>query len=161
MAPPCYSGPIPVTDEERIVIWRWAKANGIDHGLSFDKIHDAINTKFFAGQGKAEWITDILSGRKTPFRELSNAAWRAQYNRRQIILQAQDIAGQQAMHPVLKGIKKVWDFPRRAAVFAHGAVFPVTHGGDLALPIHLGMRVQVIRRSEFSSARRLLVMQCD
>jgi hypothetical protein len=131
--PKCYGGPNPIDDTDRIVIWRWAKANAIDHGLPIDKVGDAINQHFFAGAAKAEWVTDILSGRKTPFRELSNEAWKRQYNRRQITLQAQDIVSRQAMHPVLKGIKKVWDFPRSAAVFAHGAVFPVTHGGDLAL----------------------------
>jgi hypothetical protein len=130
---PCYSGPIPVTDDERIAIWKWAKANGIDHGLPFDKIHDAINQHFFAGQAKPEWINDILSGRKTPFRQLSNAAWKAQYNRRQTVLTAKDAAGQRDMHPVMKGIKRVWDAPRSAAVFGHSIVFPVTHGGDLAL----------------------------
>jgi hypothetical protein len=133
MPPPCYSGPIPVTDEERIVIWRWAKLNGIDHGLPFDKIHDAINQKFFAGMAKPEWINDILSGRKTPFRELSNAAWKAQYNRRQIILQAQNLVSEQGQSPVARTLQRLWDFPRAASVFGHGVVFPVTHGGDLAL----------------------------
>jgi hypothetical protein len=131
--PPCYSGPIPVNDDERLAIWRWAKANGVDLGLPIEKVGDAINTHFFAGQGKPEWITDILSGRKTPFRELSNEAWKRQYNRRQITAQAKDVAGQQAMHPVLRGIQRMWNIPRSAAVFGHGLVFPVTHGGDLAL----------------------------
>jgi hypothetical protein len=130
---PCYSGPIPIDQDDRMAIWKWAKANGIDHGMSIDKVGDAINQHFFAGQAKAEWISDILSGRKTPFRELSNAAWKAQYNRRQITLQAQDVARQQAMHPVARTLQRIWDVPRSAAVFGHGLVFPVTHGGDLAL----------------------------
>jgi hypothetical protein len=116
-----------------MAIWKWAKENGIDHGMSIDKVGDAINTHFFAGQAKQEWITDILSGRKTPFRELSNEVWKKQYNRRQITLQAEDLARQQAMHPVARTIKKIWDVPRAASVFGHGVVFPVTHGGDLAL----------------------------
>jgi hypothetical protein len=130
---PCYNGPNPIKDDERIAVWRWAKANGIDQGLPIEKVGDAINQHFFNGMAKPEWITDILSGRKTPFRELSNAAWKQQYNRRQIIAQAKDIAGQQAMHPVLKGLQKIWNVPRSAAVFGHGLVFPLTHGGDLAL----------------------------
>ena len=84
--PPCYSGPNPIDHDDRMAIWRWAKANAIDHGLPIDKVGDSINTHFFAGQDKPEWITDILSGRKTPFRELANDAWRKQYNRRQIVL---------------------------------------------------------------------------
>lgn len=116
-----------------MVIWKFAKANGIDHGMSIDKVGDAINTHFFAGQAKPEWITDILSGRKTPFRELSNAAWKAQYNRRQIVQQAQNLAKQQAQNPVVKTLQRLWNAPRAASVFGHGVVFPVTHAGDLAL----------------------------
>ena len=119
--------------DDRMAIWKWAKANGIDHGMSFDKIHDAINQKFFAGQAKPEWITDILSGRKTPFRELSNDVWKKQYNRRQITLQAQNLARQQAQNPVVRTLQRLWNIPRAASVFGHGVVFPVTHGGDLAL----------------------------
>jgi hypothetical protein len=92
---PCYNGPNPVkTYEERLVIWKWVKDNGIDHGLPFNKIGDAINTYFFAGQARPEWITDILSGRKTPFRKLAIDAWRKQYYRRQIINQAKELAGE-------------------------------------------------------------------
>jgi hypothetical protein len=130
---PCYNGPLPVKDDERIAIWRWAKANGIDHGLPIEKVGDAINQKFFNGMAKSEWITDILSGRKTPFRELSNAAWKQQYNRRQIIQQAKDLASRQAPSPVAGTLQKIWNIPRSAAVFGHGLVFPVTHAGDLAL----------------------------
>jgi hypothetical protein len=131
--PACYSGPIPIDQDDRTVIWRWAKANGIDHGMSIDKVGDAINQHFFAGQAKPEWISDILSGRKTPFRELATDVWKKQYNRRQITLQAQDVARQHAMNPVAKRISQLWNIPRSAAVFGHGLVFPVTHGGDLAL----------------------------
>jgi len=112
-----------------MAIWRWAKANGIDHGLPIDKVGDAINQKFFAGHAKGEWITDILSGRKTPYRELSNDAWKKQYNRRQITSQAEALTRDRSVGPV----GKAFDFPRRVATLGHGLVFPVTHGGDLAL----------------------------
>jgi len=56
MANPCYSGPIPVTDDERIVIWKWAKENAIDQGLPIDKVGDAINEKFFGGQA-ISWLS--------------------------------------------------------------------------------------------------------
>ena len=131
--PACYSGPIPVTDEERIAIWRWAKLASIDKGEPIDKVSDAINQHFFAGQAKSEWLSDILSGRKTPFRELTNEAWKKQYYRRQIVAQAQEVTGRQAMHPAVKAMKTMWNFPRTAAVFGHGLVFPVTHAGDLML----------------------------
>jgi hypothetical protein len=92
---PCYNGPNPIkTCEERMAIWKWAKDNGLDHGLSFNEIHDAINTYFFAGQAKPEWITDILSGRKTPLRKLAIDAWRKKYYRMQIVNQAKELAGE-------------------------------------------------------------------
>jgi len=133
MAGPCYSGPNPVKDDQRVAIWRWAKANGIDHGLPLDKIHDAINTHFFNGMAPPEWINDILSGRKTPFRTLANDAWKAQYNRRVITQQAKDLVSAQAKGPLLRGLERVLSLPRQLAVFGHGFVFPVTHAGDLAL----------------------------
>lgn len=133
MAAPCYSGPIPVTDEERIAIWRWAKLASIDKGEPIEKVADAINQHFFAGQAKDEWISDILSGRKTPFRELTNEAWKKQYYRKQIVAQAKEVAGRQAMHPAVRAMQTMWNVPRAAAVFGHGLVFPVTHAGDLML----------------------------
>ena len=131
--PPCYSGPNPVTDsDDRMAIWKWAKANGIDHGLPLEKVHDAINSHFFGGQGRPEWINDILSGRKTPFRNVADAAWKAQYNRRMITQQARDALRQQTLGPAQKYLGKLWSAPRSLATFGHGIVFPVTHGGDLA-----------------------------
>jgi hypothetical protein len=122
----CYSGKNPVTDDERVAIWRWAKANGIDHGLPFDNVHDAINTHFFGGMAPPEWITDILSGRKTPFRVQADAAWKAQYNRRMITQQAKAALRQQTLGPVQKYLGKLWSAPRSFATFGHGVVFPVT-----------------------------------
>lgn len=128
----CYSGPTPVTDDERAAIWKWAKENGIDKGMPIEKVGDSINQHFFAGQAKPEWISDILSGRKTPFRFQANDAWKAQYNRRQIVQQAKDMSRQQTMGPAWKMMRTLTDVPRSIATFGHAAVFPITHGGDLA-----------------------------
>jgi len=116
-----------------MAIWKWAKANGIDHGLPLEKVHDAINTQFFSGMAPPEWINDILSGRKTPFKALATDVWKAQYNRRIITQQAKDLVSKEAQGPLLRGMEKVLSVPRRIAVFGHGFVFPVTHAGDLAL----------------------------
>jgi hypothetical protein len=128
----CYDGKNPVTDDERYAIWKWAKANGIDHGLSIDQVHDAINSQFFGGMAPSEWINDILSGRKTPFRTLADAAWKAQYNRRIITQQAREALRQQTLGPVQKYLGKLWNAPRGLATIGHFAVFPVSHAGDLA-----------------------------
>jgi hypothetical protein len=130
--PACYSGPIPVKDEERQAIWRWAKENAIDHGMPIEKVGDAINNHFFAGQAKPEWITDILSGRKTPFRAVANDVWRKQYNRRQIVRQASNLSQAQALGPIGRTVRNLWTGPREIATFGHAAVFPISHAGDLA-----------------------------
>jgi hypothetical protein len=132
--PPCYNGPNPADDQEtRMAIWKWAKENGIDQGLPMEKVHDAINQKFFAGQGKPEWINDILSGRKTPFRRLADDAWAKQRNRRLILQQARSMYKDYNTPKAQQVARKLWEFPRRIVTFGHGIVFPITHGGDLIL----------------------------
>jgi hypothetical protein len=128
----CYSGPIPIKDDERVAIWRWAKANGIDAGLPIEKVGDAINQHFFNGHARPEWITDILSGRKTPFKRLADDAWRKQYNRRTIVQKATELSRTQAMGPAGKILQALWALPRSVSVAGHGFVFPLTHAGDLA-----------------------------
>src|ERR1051325_4219938 len=102
MAAPCYNGPNPAKDDERIAIWKWAKEKGIEQGMSIDKVHDAINTQFFAGHAKPEWINDILGGRKTPFRAVANDLWRKQYNRQAITQQARQMSERAALGPLGK-----------------------------------------------------------
>jgi hypothetical protein len=140
-----------------MVIWKWAKENGIDHGLPFSKVHDAINEHFYAGLGKAEWINDILSGRKTPLRTLAADAWKKQYNRRMITQQAKDLLQEHNRHPALRALDPILAFPRDLMTLAHGAVFPVTHAGDLALrPQSWGVFFRGLRDAytkSFSAAR--------
>ena len=135
----CYPGPNPIDQNDptglrRAAVWKWVKEHGIDHGLPLDKIHDMVNHQFYHGMatGKPEWINDVLSGRKTPYREIAKEVWKKQYNRRQTILQAQDQLREGATPGWLKTARKVYGVPRWFSVLAHGVVFPVTHGGDLA-----------------------------
>lgn len=129
----CYKGEIPITDDERPVIWRWAKENIIDQGGSIEQVHDAINKQFFNGTAKEGWINDILTGRKTPFREISNDVWRKQYNRQNVIQQARELSSRAALGPLGKVVMAMRYLPRSVSVFGHGIVFPVTHAGDLIL----------------------------
>jgi hypothetical protein len=132
MANPCYNGPNPVKDEERAVIWKWAKEHGgIDDGLPINHVANAVNIKFFGGMAKSAWIDDILSGRKTPFKEVADEMWKKQYNRRVTTQQAQEISRLANMGPVAKQLRALWNIPRTIAVAGHGVVFPITHGGDL------------------------------
>ena len=128
----CYNGPNPVDDQDRLAIWKWAKdQGGIDKGAPIEQVHDAINQKFFNGKAKPEWINDILSGRKTPFKFLANDQWKKQYNRRVITQQANEISKIGDMGQAGKILRGIWTLPRSVAVFGHGIVFPVTHAGDL------------------------------
>lgn len=129
----CYDGPNPIKDEERMVIWKWAKENAIDKGLPIEKVRDSINQYFYAGQAKPEWMDDILSGRKTPFKDMANDAWKKQYNRRVIVQQAKDMVRLSNMGPLRKTLGAIWSIPRTASVIGHGFVFPITHGGDLLM----------------------------
>ncbi len=129
----CYSGPNPVKDDERSVIWKWAKEHGgIDEGKPINQVADAVNQQFFGGMAKPEWINDIMSGRKTPFREVANEMWKKQYNRRVVTQQAQEISRLANLGPVAKKLRALWNIPRTVAVAGHGVVFPITHAGDLA-----------------------------
>lgn len=132
MSAPCYKGPNPIKDDERFAVWKWAKENaGIDSGVPIDQVGKAINDHFYGGQGKPEWINDILSGRKTPFKAVANEMWKKQYNRRVITQQAQEISRLVNLGPVGKALRRLWTAPRTVAVMGHGVVFPITHGGDL------------------------------
>ena len=135
--PSCYSGPDPLnTDKDRFVIWKWAKANGIDQGMSMKDVGDAINHYFYGGMAKPEWITEKLIGRKTPLKPFALAAWKAQYNRRNIVAQAGELTNailkEQNQAPVFRGIGKLIDIPRHVAVWEHGIPLSITHPGDLA-----------------------------
>src|SRR5262252_5704620 len=131
MAAPCYKGPNPITQDERTAVWKWAKENGIDQGMDMEKVYDAVNQHFYAGQAKPGWIHEIFAGPKSPLREVTMDMWRKQYNRRVIAQQAEDIVRRQALGPLRKALSWIWAAPRALAVAGHGVVFPITHGGDL------------------------------
>lgn len=125
--------PNPVTDEERFAIWKWAKEKAIDNNPSpdLDQVGKQINDYFFGGQAHPDWITDILSGRKTPFREVANDMWKKQYNRRVVTQQASEMSRMAGASQFVRVARAIWSGPRSLAVFGHGVVFPITHAGDL------------------------------
>jgi hypothetical protein len=137
----CYNGPNPADEDPRLrpTIWKWTKENAIDKGLDLSQTKDAINNHFFAGQAKDKWLNDIIGGRKTPFRSVANAAWKAQFNRRQIIKQAQNLSKTQAMGPIGRAAAFAGDIPRELATIGHAVVFPISHAGDLLInPLRWG-----------------------
>jgi hypothetical protein len=115
-----------------MAIWKWAKEHGgIDEGMPIEKVKDAINQQFFAGSAKDEWLNDILAGRKSPLRQVSDAAWKAQYNRRLVTQQARMLTKTRSIGPIAKIAHWAYSVPRTMITFGHGTVFPITHGGDL------------------------------
>lgn len=169
MANPCYTGKNPIRDEERSVVWKWARENaGVDSGVPIEQVGKAINDHFYGGQGKPEWINDILSGRKTPFKVVANEMWKKQYNRRVITQQAQEISKLANIGPVGKLLRRLWTAPRTLAVMGHGVVFPITHAGDLAFrPASWGTFIKGTLRtyhgafSKGYSGRMLNMMESD
>lgn len=144
--PACFPGPDPLgTEQDRFVIWKWVKEHGgIDQGRSLKEVGDAINHYFYAGMAKPEWVTDKLTGNKTPLKPFALDAWKKQYNRRMIIAQAKEqtnaILKEQKQSPLFRGIEKLFDLPRSVAVAGHGIVFPITHAGDVAFqPRNMGL----------------------
>jgi hypothetical protein len=137
MANPCFvnqtKGENPITEDERFAIWKWAKENAIDPNKNpdIDAVGKQINDYFFGGQAHPDWITEILSGRKTPFREVANDMWKQQYNRRVITQQAQEVSRLAGANGFVKLARAIWSGPRSLSVFGHGVVFPITHAGDL------------------------------
>ncbi len=133
MSKPCYGGKNPIDPEDRYEIWKWAKENGIDKGMTFEQVKKAINDEYYGGVGRPEWIHDILSGRKTPFRKVAGDVWRKQYNRQAVVQQAKEASYRDALGPLGRLAVAMRFGPRSVAVFGHGVVFPVTHAGDLLL----------------------------
>ena len=154
----CYQGPDPYDNERgRMAIWAWAKkpsgidpktgremGGGIDEGRSFDDVHDAINRHFYNGFAPPEWITDKLSGRKTPLKPFAMSAKIAEIHRRNITAQAkrltEAISKQQKQGTPERWLRKVLDFPRKVAVGGHSLALAFTHPGDLAFqPRNMGI----------------------
>jgi hypothetical protein len=134
----CYSGPNPIgklSDSERLAMWKWVKENAIDRGMPFEQVHDTLNSHFFGGAAKPEWVNEFLAARKTPFKRASDAVWTAQANRRNIQQQAKNLLSDRNANILERAAKAVIAGPRYVTVGGglHGVVFPGTHGGALAL----------------------------
>jgi hypothetical protein len=128
----CYKGRNPVTDEERWHIWDWVKANAIDRGVPIEKAAEMVNKKFFSGRAPETWIADIMSGRKTPYKNLADKLWAAQYKRRVLTDRALNLSRKESLGPLFPYFNAILAAPRSLTTFGHGTVFPLTHAGDLA-----------------------------
>jgi hypothetical protein len=140
MPNPCYSGSNPIgklTDQERLAMWRWIKEHAIDHGMPFEQVHEVFNNHFFGGSAstKPEWINEFLAARKTPFKRVSDAAWAAQANRRNIQQQAKHLVNDKNATMLERAFNAVIAGPRSLTLGwgVHSVVFPFTHGGALIL----------------------------
>lgn len=124
----CYDSP--VTDEQRPVIWKWARDN-VDFSEGLGKVGDKINDHFFEGQAPQKWINDIIGGRKTAFKAQALDVWRKQYDRQTVVRQAQDMNRLAGTNMFGRAAIRAYNVPRQIYTFGHGIVFPITHAGEL------------------------------
>jgi hypothetical protein len=124
-----------MTDQDRLAMWKWVKENAIDHGMSFEQVHETFNNHYFGGNAKPEWVNEFLAARKTPFKRASDAAWAAQANRRNVQIQAKHLVSGRNANILERATNMVIAAPRYVTVGGgvHGVVFPFTHGGALLL----------------------------
>lgn len=124
-----------MTDAERLAMWKWTKENAIDHGMPFEQVRDTFNNHYFGGSAKPEWVKEFFAARKTPFQRLSDAAWAAQANRRNIQQQAKHLVSDQNATNLERAFNAVIAAPRYVSVggSTHFAVFPFSHAGALLL----------------------------
>jgi hypothetical protein len=134
----CYSGSNPIgklTDQERLSLWKWVKENAIDHGMPLEQVHETLNNHFFGGTAKPEWVNEFLAARKTPFKRVSDAAWTAQANRRNIQQQAKRLVSDRNANLLERAANMAIAAPRYITLGGgvHSVVFPFVHGGALTL----------------------------
>ena len=130
-----FKGDSPVKDEERPVIWKWAKDNtNFEDYVGTSK---AINDHFFGGRAPQSWINDLIGGRKTktPFTkmydDMYNEMWRRNSARQNMVNYAKELNKYAGTGFWPKLAKTGWNASRTLETIGHAVVFPVSHGGDL------------------------------
>lgn len=131
MASPCFPSQLKdfkFDQEEIVALWRYAKDNYIDKGVS--DISDTIHG-ISADLGlKPEWVAKALTEPKA-LKPVSDALYAKMSARRQAVSQAQEFirsADTPAWKKVIGGIYKA---PFSLAVYGHGTVGGITHAGAL------------------------------
>ena len=155
MAFGCFPDPNPIDDNDpeglrRAAVWKWIKKPyGIDpktgeetgggwmEGRSMEDISRSVNHKIYGGVGDPRWVTDIMGGRKTPYRFQVTDAWAKQKAREVAVAaaknQTDEILSLQKLGPRLGPLAKVINErgPRAVAVAGHAIPLASTHTGDL------------------------------
>jgi hypothetical protein len=155
MAFGCFPGPNPVDDNDpegimRASIWKWIKkpygvdpktgketGGGWNEGRSFEDISDSVNHRFYGGVGKPEWITDVMGGRKTPYKFQVTDAWAKQKAREVSVANAKrqtdEILKLQKRGALFGPLGKVINEygPRAISTWEHAIPLASTHTGDL------------------------------
>lgn len=129
-----YKGESPVKDEDRPIIWKWAKDN--TNFEDYGETSKAINDHFFQGRAPQAWINDLIGGRKTKpafkmYDEMYNQLWRRNTDRQNMIQYAKELNRYAGTGVWPKVAKTVWNLGRSLETIGHAIVFPVSHGGDL------------------------------
>jgi hypothetical protein len=130
-----YKGNSPVKDEDRPIIWKWAKDN--TNFEDFVGTSKAINDHFFGGRAPQSWISDLIGGRKTKtsfgriYDDMYNEMWRRNSDRQNMIRYAKELNKYAGTGVWPKVANTVWNLGRSLETIGHAIVFPVSHAGDL------------------------------
>ncbi len=118
-----------LTPDEVRPLWEYAKAEYLDRGVSFE---DTIHALVMESGAPARFWYEVFAGKKA-LRWRSNELLRKEYNRREAIDRAKKLVEWGDKTPIGKALFVATELPRMGLTFAHGGVFPVTHGGGLLL----------------------------
>jgi hypothetical protein len=126
----CYSKGNPATKQDAEQMWKFMEPH-LKAGVPIENMWDTVNQQMYGGLGKAQWIGDILSGKKTPYKAFASKLWKAQYESRIAQAAAANSTRIAAMGKPARMLATAINLPRTLATLGHGVVFPVTHAGDL------------------------------
>lgn len=135
MASPCFPAEAKKSDVDKalttdrvVAIWRYAKANFIDKGVSFE---DTLTNMADVTGMPRDWVAKAFTKPKA-LREVTNEVYKQQEARRNAIRDAKFYVATVDAPAALKLLTTLTSIPRRVLTLGHGPVFPVTHALDLA-----------------------------
>lgn len=134
MSGPCFPRDVSKNDIEKALtpervagIWRFAKDNFIDKGVSFE---DTLSQMADITGLPRDWVARSFLKNKT-VRPFAEAAFKQQELRHATVRAARNYVATIDDPAALKLLTTALAIPRRVLTFGHGPVFPVTHALDL------------------------------
>lgn len=134
MASPCFLADVPKSEVDKALttdrvaaIWRYAKANYLDRGASFEETLSGISNDV----GIPRDVVARAFTKPKALRSVTNEVFEKQEARRNAIRNAKQYVQTIDAPAALKLLNVLTSVPRRILTFGHGPVFPVTHALEL------------------------------